>query len=207
MERYRRVNGSPGPKPVEKLNGVVPVYAIRWDIRENKGQEGSPSMSYGTNYMEAQVWHRPTAGECKELVLAWFNEEIDREILSGFVWRGHRVWLSSENQFNYKAAFDLAVMTGGATLPVVFKFGTAEAPEYHEFKTVEELKAFYTESMEYVTTVLKRGWAEKDAFDFTPYDPDYVPPVEKEPEEPEGGQEDTEEEPEGDEGKEVRHEG
>ena len=38
------------------------------------------------------------------------------------------VWLSSENQFNYKAAYDLAVQTGGATLPVTFKFGTDEVP-------------------------------------------------------------------------------
>jgi hypothetical protein len=57
------------------------------------------------------------------------------------------VWLSSENQFNYKAAYDLAVQTGGATLPVTFKFGTDEVPQYREFVTLEELTDFYTKAM------------------------------------------------------------
>ena len=90
------------------------------------------------------------------------------------VWNGMQIWLSTENQFNYKAAFDLATMTEGATLPVTFKFGTTENPIYYEFQTVEEITEFYTASMEYVTMCLKQGWQEKDTFDFTSYDPDYV---------------------------------
>jgi hypothetical protein len=38
------------------------------------------------------------------------------------------VWLSTENQFNYKAAFDLATQTGGKSLPVTFKFGSTNNP-------------------------------------------------------------------------------
>ena len=41
------------------------------------------------------------------------NDERDEKIVSGFVWRDMQVWLSSENQFNYKAAYDLAVQTKG----------------------------------------------------------------------------------------------
>ena len=99
------------------------------------------------------------------------NTDIDRQILSGFVWNNMSVWLSSENQFNYKAAFDLAMQTDGATLPVTFKFGTTEAPVYHEFTTVSELTDFYTAAMAHVNTVLKAGWMEKDSFDWSPYEP------------------------------------
>lgn len=164
----RKVHGSDEPKKIECLNPVIPVYAIRWDIRPNTGHEGSSATGWA--YMERQVWHKPSMDEIKETILDWHNKRIDREILQGMKWQENEVWLSTENQFNYKAAFDLAVMTEGTTLPVTFKFGTADAPTYHEFKTVEELTQFYTACMEYVQTVLKRGWMEKDAIDFAPYE-------------------------------------
>lgn len=163
----RRVNGGENPPLVECLNEVIPIYAVRWDVRQNNGTFGSAKS--GTNYMEAQLWHKPTLQECKDIILAWKNTEIDRQILSGFVWNEMPVWLSSENQFNYKAAFDLAVQTDGATLPVTFKFGTTEAPVYHEFTTVSELTDFYTAAMAHVNTVLKAGWIDKDGFDWSPY--------------------------------------
>lgn len=163
----RRVNGCDNPQLVECLNEVIPIYAVRWDVQQNNGTFGSSKT--GTNYMEAQIWHKPTLQECKDIILAWKNTEIDRQILSGFVWQEMPVWLSSENQFNYKAAFDLAVQTDGVTLPVTFKFGTTEEPVYHEFTTVSELTDFYTQAMAHVNTVLKTGWINKDGFDWTPY--------------------------------------
>lgn len=173
--KTKRVRGGSKPQPVECLNEVIPVYAVRWDVQPNTGKEGSAAQGY--NWEEMQVWHRPMPEECKEVILDWFNQKIDRQILAGFVWNGMPIWLSTENQFNYKAAFDLATMTGGATLPVVFKFGTTEQPVYHEFKTVEEITGFYTDCMAYVTTCLKAGWTEKDAFDFVPYGEE--PPAEQ----------------------------
>lgn len=163
----RRVNGGDNPQFVECLNEVIPIYAVRWDVQQNNGTFGSSKQ--GTNYMEAQLWHKPTLQECKDIILTWKNTEIDRQILSGFVWNEMPVWLSSENQFNYKAAFDLAVQTAGSTLPVTFKFGTTEEPVYHEFTTVAELTDFYTQAMAHVNTVLKAGWIDKDGFDWTPY--------------------------------------
>ena len=163
----RRVNGGDNPQLVECLNEVIPIYAVRWDVQANNGVFGSSKQ--GTNYMEAQLWHKPALQECKDIILAWKNTEIDRQILSGFTWNDMPVWLSSENQFNYKAAFDLAVQTDGATLPVTFKFGTTEEPQYHEFTTVAELTDFYTQAMAHVNTVLKAGWMEKDNFDWSPY--------------------------------------
>ena len=79
------------------------------------------------------------------------------------------IWLSSENQFNYKAAYDLAVQTAGATLPVTFKFGTDNAPGYHTFNTVEELSDFYTKAMQHILSALADGWSKKDAFSLDSY--------------------------------------
>lgn len=177
--KTKRVRGGVFPRLVECLNEVIPVYAVRWDVQPNSGMDGSAVSGY--NWQEVQLWHKPSLGECKDIILAWFNEKIDYNILSGMVWNGMQIWLSTENQFNYKAAFDLATMTEGATLPVTFKFGTTENPIYYEFQTVEEITEFYTASMEYVTMCLKQGWQEKDTFDFTSYDPDYVSQEEEVP--------------------------
>lgn len=117
----------------------------------------------------ARLTRKPTLAEIKEIVLSWMNSEIDKKILDGFVWNGMAVWLSSENQFNYKAAYDLAVQTEGLNLPVTFKFGTTDEPVYHEFTTVEELTDFYTKAMAYINTQLAEGWAAKDAVDWSPY--------------------------------------
>ena len=48
------------------------------------------------------------------------------------------VWLTMEDQFNYKAAYDIAVQSNGKLLPT-FKFGTTENPIYHKFEDLEDL--------------------------------------------------------------------
>lgn len=75
----------------------------------------------------------------------------------------------TENQFNYKAAYDLAIQTNGANLPQVFKFGSTENPEYYKFETVEELTDFYTKATAYINQCLAVGWAKKDNINWDDY--------------------------------------
>lgn len=158
----RRIEGTAGVKLIECVNPVKQKWRIRWDVQE-KGD--------GTaDYMEAEFLNgKPSDEMIKSVVLGWYNEQIDREILSGFVYDDMPVWLSSENQFNYKAAYDLAVQTSGATLPVTFKFGTDEQPQYRKFTTLEELTDFYTKSVLHVQNTLADGWEKKDTFDMVKY--------------------------------------
>lgn len=158
----KRVEGNIGVNLLECVNPVKGKWRVRWDVREKEG--GS------ADYMEEEFSRRPDVDEIKALITGWYNEQIDREILSGFVYEDMPVWLSSENQFNYKAAHDLAVQTTGATLPVTFKFGTDEEPRYRTFETLEELTDFYTKAMLYVQNTLADGWRKKDAIDFSLYD-------------------------------------
>lgn len=105
----------------------------------------------------------------KNVILGYYNDMIDKKIISGMVWKGMQIWLSSENQFNYKAAYDLAVQTNGLNLPVVFKFGDNENPQYYEFNDVTELSDFYFASMKHIQQTLEEGWALKDSIDWTIY--------------------------------------
>lgn len=113
---------------------------------------------------------KPTLAQVKQLITAQINADIDQKILTGFVWNDMPVWLSSENQFNYKAAFDLAVQTQGATLPVRFKFGTDENPQYHTFSDLEEFTDFYTKALAFVDATLNEGWDVKDSIDWSVYE-------------------------------------
>ena len=82
------------------------------------------------------------------------------------------MYLSTENQFNYKAAYDVAVQTEGQTLPVKFKLGEDEEgqPVYHTFNSLSSFTDFYTRAIAYINQCLNEGWDEKDNFDWTPYE-------------------------------------
>lgn len=165
----KRIKGTDGVVLVECVNPITNKWRVRWDVQVNTGTDEKGEPETGVNYMEEEFSCKPTFPEIKELITGWFNQSIDGKILSGFVWNDYPVWLSTENQFNYKAAYDLAVQTNGTTLPVTFKFGSDETPEYHEFKTLDELTDFYTKSVAFVQDTLKEGWVKKDSFDFTAY--------------------------------------
>lgn len=149
-------------QPIVEHNTFENEWLIRWDF-----QKYSDNM---ITYMEALFTrNNPTMEDIKKIIIDWINKGVDNEIYSGFVWNGYPVWLSTENQFNYKAAYDLAVQTDGSTLPVTFKFGSDDNPQYYTFKTVKELSDFYTKSVKYIQDVLQRGWNRKDGFDFSKY--------------------------------------
>lgn len=109
----------------------------------------------------------PDYEEWRKQKVEQINADTDQRILSGYTWLdgngiSHLVWLSSENQFNYKALYDLAVQTDGANLPVKIKLGTDESVEYHTFYEIDELQDFYTGCVQWVNDCLNVGWDIKD---------------------------------------------
>lgn len=159
-----RVTGSKGVKLLECVNPKYDKWRVRWDVRPEADSETT------VNYMEEEFNHKPTQEEVKRLLTDWHNEQTDEKILAGFKWQGVPVWLSSENQFNYKTAYDLAVQTEGATLPVRFKFGTDDEPVFWEFYELGELKEFYLASVRHVQDALQEGWTQKQKLKLTDYE-------------------------------------
>lgn len=145
---------------VEYSNPGINIWTILWD--EQKEEKG-------ISYMAEFFTEKPTIAKIKDTILNWYNEKINQEIMSGFTWKDIPVWLSIENQFNYKSAYDLAIQTNGQLLPT-FKFGTTESPVYYKFESLEDLKDFYISAMTYVTKTLSKGWQEKDGIDWTVYE-------------------------------------
>ena len=114
---------------------------------------------------------KPDFNKVKDSILNDINSRTDAKILNGFVWNEQSVWLSSENQFNFKAAYDIAVQTNGKSLPVTFKIGEDENenPIYHTFNEMDEFTDFYTSAIAFVNATLNEGWQKKDSIDFDEY--------------------------------------
>lgn len=157
----KKISSSVALPLLECINPVRNKWRVRAFVSEQEDQY---------EYVEKEFIGKPSMEQIKECVLDWHNSEIDKIILTGFVWNDMPVWLSTENQFNYKASYDLAVQTGGKSLPVECKFGSAEKPLYHNFTTLDEFTEFYMSIVMYVQGCLKEGWAVKDGIDWEEYD-------------------------------------
>lgn len=165
-----RVQGSIGVMPLECVNPYKNKWSVRWDIKPNTGVDEQGVANTGTNYEEVELLYKPTLPDIKKVVLAWYNEQIDKNIRSGFTYKDIPVWLSTENQFNYKAAYDLAVQTAGSSLPITFKFGAEGNPVYIEFVSLEGISDFYIAAMNYVNSTLENGWKLKDSINWSIYE-------------------------------------
>lgn len=124
---------------------------------------------------QQQFTAQPGEDQLRQEIRKSVNEYTDEQILSSHVYNGNRVWLSSENQFNFKAAYDIAVQTNGANLPVTFKLGTDNEPDYVEFADLNSLAEFYFGCVKHINDCLKRGWDLKNSFNYE----DYILPKEQ----------------------------
>lgn len=170
-------------KELTLINPTTGLYKVSWDKIDTKapifedseeefkvdrkivGYEDTNSCTYMYVYME-----NPTVSQIKDMIHNYYNTQTDKKILSGFVWNDMSVWLSTENQFNYKAAYDLAVQTQAQSLPVMFKFGDDNNPQYYTFETMGEFTDFYMKAITYINTCLQEGWTKKDSINWDNYD-------------------------------------
>ena len=104
------MNEKPLPMVVTPIGNGTWTTTINLDIREAEEDWICDSIT-------ASLDHAPQRADVVKMVNDHINAKTDEKILSGFVWRDNPVWLSSENQFNFKAAYDIAVQTGGMNLP------------------------------------------------------------------------------------------
>lgn len=111
----------------------------------------------------------------KEYILGYYNAEIDAKIHGGFVWtdpdgKQHSVWLSTENQFNYKAAYDAYKAGGMPADGFTAKFGDTYEGDFYTFTDITALADFYLKGLQFVQSTLAAGWAAKNAIDWAEYE-------------------------------------
>ena len=155
--------------PIIDLGDKVKV-AFDYEVFYDEDEVGNKVPSNVGTWTEAIIKPKPSLEQIKTFILDAINKRTDEKILSGFVWNDNQVWLSSENQFNYKAVYDVAVQTNGANLPLIFKFGDSENPIYYKFEELEDLQDFYLKALEHINEQLVIGWKKKDSIDWSVYE-------------------------------------
>lgn len=162
---------------MNKVYGILKDYAlIRRDrsriiIGFNLEQVDEEHYTWDEVYLYKKMTPVLDIEHVKAAVLADINNHTDENIISGFMWQNIPVWLSSENQFNFKAAYDLAIQTQGQSLPIKFKLGELEGePVYHTFENMVEFTDFYTKAIAYINQCLNAGWQLKDSIDWKEYE-------------------------------------
>lgn len=156
----RKSEGSPNAPYIECINPRKGTWRVRFNVERKEDS---------ATWLEHDFDHRPTTEEVRGVYVGYVNSVVDESILMGLTYEGHMVWLSAENQLNYKAAHDLAVQTNGTNLPIRFKLGTTDDPYYVNFTTVSDLTKFYSLLVWHVQQCIERGWQQKDSFDAAAY--------------------------------------
>lgn len=148
-------------------------YYIQWDYQPAMEDDGNGNMveaEHGTCISVHAPYRKPTIGLVRYLVNGYYNEDTNRKIYDGFKWQGKTVYLTQENQFNYKALYDIALQTNGATLPVKLKLGSDETPDYVEFTTLADFQMFYFACVQWINDCVNAGWEAKDSVDYSVFE-------------------------------------
>lgn len=163
--------GNAGVSLIECLNPRKQIYVVRWGVTP-KYDENGDKIENNVTYCEEIFNHKPTLQEIQDVIIGWYNSEIDKKILTGFKYEGSEVWLTSENQRNYESALNQALRTNGKSLPEIYKFGSNSNPVYKQFNTIAELQNFVTQVYDYIKTTLNEGWKIKNNIDWSRYELD-----------------------------------
>lgn len=134
-------------------------WMLMWGVTESDGECYGWRKTYD---------HKPGEDEVRADLCALINEQTEEKILHGLVYEGVTIWLSKENQMNFKAAHDLAVQTEGETLPVTLKAGEDEngTAIVMDFKTQTAIHLFWVECYKHIQKCLEDGWNMKAQVDY-----------------------------------------
>lgn len=133
-------------------------------------------------YLYKKQISQVSLADVKNAIIADIDAKTDEKILCGFQWtvlhgddqgKVVNVWLSVENQINYKGFHDAAHdYPEQVEFPAVFKLGQDENGEavYESFETLAEVATFYLGAIGYIKRTVAEGWQVKNAFDWSPYE-------------------------------------
>lgn len=138
-----------------QTDATEPLYSYQWHIFD----------------------HRPTHSEVCDFLYGAINDACDEAILTGGSYttledepRTCRLWLNQQNQFNWKALYDMAGRSSGANLPAILKLGISdEDAYYYRITTMRQLEHFILSVFKYISSTLATCWDAKQRLDLSPY--------------------------------------
>lgn len=152
-----------------RQDGLQKTGRNKWQLFYGLYQDGDLTYEY------RHMFHKkPTKDEVKHVIINQINTDVEENIIHGFKWKDIPVFLSEENQRNFKAAYDIAFQMNGAPLPMKFKIGETKDEEaiYYTFEDMETFTDFYTKAVAHINSSLNKGWEEKDSIDWSKFECD-----------------------------------
>lgn len=155
-------------------------WVLRYGCQKEADTEERTGESYV--YWAHDFGHKPTLAEIKQVIIDHIDAQTDERILTGYEWTvlhglheglTVNVWLSNENQTNYKAIHDAAIQhPDKVKFPKKFKIweDTNNKGIYEEFEALDEIVDFYLGGMAHIEQCTNEGWAVKDTLDFSEYE-------------------------------------
>lgn len=165
-------------KPIDKIGNNEYIIAFdKKDILSTKSKEVNGILidtdevipTGDCTYKSFVIKSKLSANQIVNLIYNIIDEETKHSIINLFKWNGYSIYLSTENQMNYKNAFDLAVASNSESLPVTFKFKKDGKTAYYTFDMISELKDFYMAINKHINSCLELGWQRKDAVNVEDY--------------------------------------
>ena len=132
-----RIYADSKAEPVRCTNRRRGIWRITWDYQETETAEGVQR-----SYMEETFDHLPALAEIKAVINEWYNRKITDTIESGYVWNGLKVWLSMENQMNYKRRTILPCRQAGKTFLLLSSSGKKTTRRFTSLQVCSNYKSF-----------------------------------------------------------------
>lgn len=172
---------------MNKVFGEKELYApIRKDFNRIIICYGYNDEPDGTNGTWYEIYNISKSNlnlqSIKNAIITDINRQTDEKILNGYEWtilhgndagKTVKVWLSAENQNNFKAFHDAVKEYPGIdAFPVTYKLAEDENgnPIYETFENMGALSQFYLGIVSYIKQTISEGWARKDSIDWSVYE-------------------------------------
>lgn len=166
-----------------KISEFAPIYqdASRVVVCYGYQEIDSENATWNEIYFYKKQISQLSFADIKKAIIADIDADTDEKILCGYEWtvlhgddegKVAKVWLSKENQTNFKAKHDAAAAyPDRVTFPMKYKIAEDDDEKaiYEVFQSFEELVAFYLGGLAYIEACYQAGWATKDAIDFSVY--------------------------------------
>lgn len=147
-------------KPIS-YNEKTKKYIVSWGLK-NIGGDNYQWDYYLFNY-------KPSINDIKNIINNSINEKTKQYITNKFEWNGMSIYLSLENQIDYKLLLDTTLLLDGANLPEKVKFKVNGENFYYSFETIDDMKDFIIAMNNHIRKHINNGNNSKDEINYDDY--------------------------------------
>jgi len=136
-------------------------YIVSWGLKNIGGD------NYKWNY---EIFNtKPSIDTIKKTITDYINSQTRFCIENKFRWNGMSIYLSIENQIDYKLLFDTTSLLEGSNLPEKVKFKINGESIYYDFETIDDMKDFIIAMNNHIRACLEVGNKAKEEINYDDY--------------------------------------